>query len=446
MTILFRDLLKTPIEGLSVRIKAGTGAHLAPAWVFNKHELEDEVGNAAPIAASEQASTAPAPVVENSAESVTDKDGYAGTIYNAARNQPIDILVKNRHGEYVLKATVTPTKDISAFTVSSPEVHIETVTRLTPREAMEQDLNIPIVKPGEVMTIERLVRDLGPYIGVSQVITEQGKVKKDFPEKHKETTTDEKTGKSKTTTRIEHHYKVVEDGKPRTILLNLLGSRLNHPKPETFSEDQYKYMATKLDVEVAAIKALVMQECSGIPFEANGLPKLRYERHAFYDLLRKRHESEQATAQEEAKQNKKEKVKSTPFKNPYPQFPNLCNPKRGGFGADGLHQYERFVKAAELDFDFSIQACSWGGFQILATEYAACGCATSFEFANKFMSGSDGQMNIFILFMQNVKKHGVKALRAHDWEDVAAAYNGKGWKIINPSYAKDLKEFYDKFK
>ncbi|MDH6152280.1 MULTISPECIES: N-acetylmuramidase domain-containing protein [Paraburkholderia] len=94
----------------------------------------------------------------------------------------------------------------------------------------------------------------------------------------------------------------------------------------------------------------------------------------------------------------------------------------------------------------AIQACSWGGFQIIASEYAACGCATSFEFANKFMSGSEGQAEIFVLFMKNVKPHGVEALRAHSWEDVAAAYNGRDWQNTNPDYAKNLKYFYEKFK
>lgn len=62
------------------------------------------------------------------------------------------------------------------------------------------------------------------------------------------------------------------------------------------------------------------------------------------------------------------------------------------------------------------------------------------------MSGSEGQAEIFVLFMKNVKPHGVEALRAHSWEDVAAAYNGRDWQNTNPDYAKNLKYFYEKFK
>jgi hypothetical protein len=220
---------------------------------------------------------------------------------------------------------------------------------------------------------------------------------------------------------------------------------LNYPSPSGFSEQQYQTMATQLKVEVAAVKAIVMQECSGTPFEENGLPKIRYERHRFFALLKLNHERREAEATL-ASHKQGVKRKAVPFKNPYPQFPDLCFPQAGGYGAEGLHQYEKLTRAANLDFDLAIQACSWGGFQILANEYAACGCATSFEFANKFMTGSEGQAEIFTLFMKNVKPHGVAALRSHDWEAVASAYNGDNWRDSNPDYATNLVKFYDKYK
>ena len=79
------------------------------------------------------------------------------------------------------------------------------------------------------MTIECLVNEFGPYIGWSQKVTEQGRVKKDTLMKKKTITEDKDTHKKKTTIIIEHHYKVVDTGKPRTTVLNVLGSRLNYP-------------------------------------------------------------------------------------------------------------------------------------------------------------------------------------------------------------------------
>jgi hypothetical protein len=273
VTVLFRDALKHPIDGLSVQLKTGTGAPPAPAWKFGL-DTSDAVpaaafaalpGTSAPATESAPAAASLPTVPSNSAEGTTDKDGYTTTIQNAARNQPIDVLVKNRRGKYVLKATVTPKKDISVFTVISPEYHLEATTKLTPRDEFEQNLDLPVVGNDEVMTIERLVHDFGPYIGWSQKVTEQGRVKKDFPARKKGgIVDDDKSKKKKPKITIEHHYKVVDSGKPQTITFNLLGSRLNYPSPETFSEQQYSRMAQSLGVEVAAIKAIVMQESGGI--------------------------------------------------------------------------------------------------------------------------------------------------------------------------------------
>ncbi|MFP6560832.1 N-acetylmuramidase family protein [Paraburkholderia sp. B3] len=426
VTFVFRDTLQKPIEGLSVQIKGGTGTPAAPAWTFG--QATD--GSPAPDPS--------VPLVDNKTEVATDADGYAMTIQNAARNQPIDVLVKNRRGEYVWKATVTPKKDISAFTIVSPEYHIEATTKLTPKEELEQNLDLPVVKDGEVMTIERLVHDFGPYIGWSQKVTEQGKVKKDFPEKHRETTTDDKTGKKKTTTTIEHHYKVVDNGKPRTVVLNVLGSRLNYPNPAAFTEDHFNYLATSFGCEAAAVKALTKQETIGKGkwvldhgFDSNGLPRILFERHHFYDF----------TAPPIDKKTKK--------RPPHPyalKYPDICNPKSGEFGAEGLHQYERFVRATNLDLDAAIMSCSWGGFQVLGEYYESCGCDSPIELVNEYMKGVDAHVLMFEKFMKKEKALAIHGLANKKWEEVASSYNGTKWKIHNPNYAADLEEFYNELK
>ncbi|HDR9485242.1 TPA: N-acetylmuramidase family protein [Burkholderia aenigmatica] len=373
------------------------------------------------------------------------------TITNAARNQPIDVFVKNRRGEYAWKVKVVPKKDISAFTINSPEYHIDATTKSTPKEEFEKDLNLPVVKEGEVMTIERLVNELGPYIADVQKLTEQGRVKKDYPTKHKEITVDAKTHKKKTKITIEHHYKVVDTGKPQTVVFNLLGSRLNYPKPEVFSEDQYKKMATELDVEVAAIKAIVQQESKGHPFLENGLPQILYERRHFFKFAAYKKEDEAADVAAKAAGAKKRKpVKRkkylTEYENPYPKFPEICFPTGDNYGADGLHQYEKLVSAANIDFEIALMSCSWGGFQILGEYYLSCGCATVIEFANKFLSGTDGQAEIFIAFMKKEKRGAVEGLKTHQWEKVAASYNGDSWRDKNPDYATNLGKYYAQFK
>ncbi|MFL9963505.1 N-acetylmuramidase domain-containing protein [Paraburkholderia sediminicola] len=202
-------------------------------------------------------------------------------------------------------------------------------------------------------------------------------------------------------------------------------------------------MAMELNVEVAAIKAIVMQESQGHPFLENGLPPILYERRHFFELVaKKRAKVEQSPS---GLKRKGSGNKQSQHQNPYPDFPDLCFPHGDNYGPDGLHQYEKLVRAANLDLEISLMACSWGGFQILG-EYYSSGCATIFEFVNKFISGTDGQAEIFIAFMKNMKPDGVKGLQARNWEKVADSYSGSIWRTKNPDYASNLAKYYDQFK
>jgi hypothetical protein len=475
VTVLFRDVLQKPIEGLFVQLKAAKNTPPATPWqtgvdpatVQDAAPATNNAAGAAPAQTPSDGKDEPTsppspPISDNKTEATTDKDGFAVTITNAARNQPIDVFVKNRRGEYAWKAQIVPKKDISAFTIVSPEYHLDATTKLTPKDEFEQNLDLPVVKEGEVMTIERLIKEFGQYIAWTQKVTEQGKVSKDFPKKNKEVTIDPKSHKKKTKITIEHHYKVVDTGKPRTVAFSVFGSRLSYPKPEFFSDLQYQRMASELNVEVAAIKALVQQESQGHPFLENGLPPILYERRHFFDLSVKKRDKEAEEKEREAEKkvadSKGEKANGAPKKkthppkkkgppeNPYPKFPDLCFPHGDQYGGGNLNQYEKLVRAAALDLDVAIQSCSWGGFQILGEYYSSCGCATPAEFADKFMSGTDGQMEIFIAFMKKEKSAGVDGLKNHNWEQVATSYNGGGWRTKNPDYANNLKKFYEQFK
>lgn len=450
-TFLFRDMLRNPIEGLSVQIKSSAGAPVAAAWTTGA-DPTDFSDTSATASASNNSSRAPAfpeapsPSSQNVVEATTDKDGFATTIQNAARGQPIDVMVKNKRGEYVWKATVTPKKDISTFTIISPEYHLGATTKADPKGGFEQNLDLPVVKQGEVMTAERLIKDFAPYVGWSQKVTEQGQIKKDFPARRKEIIEDPKTRKKRTRIAIEQHYRVVDHGKPRTIVFNVLGSRLSYPSPEYFSEDQFKDMAAKLGVEVAAIKAIVHQESKGLPFLENGLPPILYERKHFHDLAIKKQVALRKQSVDHQGGKKDGHAKKAIDKNPYPGHPDLCFPLPGNYGQGGLHQYEKLIRATKLDVEIALMACSWGGFQILGEYYSSCGCATIHEFVNNFMSGTDGQAAIFVQFMIRMKSGAVYGLKNRDWEAVAASYNGNGWKSANPDYATNLGKFYEQFR
>ena len=407
-SFVFVDSLNHAIEGLTVK--------------FESDEKPSTPSTLIPLPANPDPATASA-FVPLPYTGTTDKDGHALTLTMAKRGQKISIFVKKRNGKFDLKGIVTPTRDINTYTIKSPELHLEATTKLTPKQELEEELNIPTIKVGEVMTVERLFGDLAPYIGSVQIVTEVGKITKDFPTKKTTVHTDEATGKKEKTVAIEHHFKVVKTDKPLTIALNLLGSKLNYPIVLDITEDQFKKMALELGCEVAAIKAITYTETGGSSFFGNGLPKILFEKHKFYGF-------------------------TAPAKgaHPYSKYPDICYPKAGGYGPDGIHQYERLLKAAKLDKNAALKSCSWGAFQVLAEYFSSCGYASAEELANDCMSSVESHVKLFITFMKKEKPHAIKALKEKKWEDFTYAYNGKNWKEQNPTYPSKMAEFYEKFK
>lgn len=401
-SFVFVDSLNHPIKGLTVKIDAS-------------EQTKSETISASTESTSEQ-SPPSLPFV-----GITDDDGHAVTLTTVKRGQKISIFVKKRNGNFDFKGEVTPKRDINAYTIKSPEFHLESTTKLTPKEALEEDLNIPKIKVGEIMTVERLFGELAPYIGAVQVVTEVGSIAKDFPTKKVTLGKNEKTGKQEKKIEIEHHYKVVKTDKPRTIAMNVLGSKLNYPVSEIISEEQFETIAKELDCEIAAIKAIVKNETKNQAFLGNGLPSILFERHIFHEI-----------------------TKPKTGVHPFEKFPDICKPTVGGWGASGIYQYERLVKAAKLDRDAAIRSCSWGAFQVIAKPYQKLGFDTPSSLANECMTSMDGQIKLFIGFMRQRDKEVsiLKHLRNKDWEKVASGYNGSYWKSTNPNYASDLEKHY----
>ncbi|PLC03524.1 hypothetical protein CY658_22205 [Variovorax sp. RO1] len=392
-TFVFVDSVKHGIKGLTVKIEGGEKSEIA----------------------------------------VTAEDGTAVIWHNAKRGEPIKIYVKKRSGDFDLKGTVAPKLDVNNYTIQSPEYHIEAITRLTSEEQLAKDLNIPVVKSGEVMTVQRLTGELAPYIASKQVVTEAGKVIKDSPVRKKIKTQDPKTKKITTKIEIEHHYHAVDTKKPRTVVMHVLGSRLNYPTTLEVTEAQYAAMAKELGCEVAAIKAVAQTETTGEAYFSNGLPVILFERHKFFKL-----------------------TKPAKGGHPYAKFSDICNPIVGGYNppegyahdALKIWQYERMVKAAQLDRAAAVASCSWGAFQVMGEYWSSMGYSSPESLANECMASIDGQAKLFMKYikMKNKEVGIIKKLIDKDWEGFTGYYNGANWKSQNPSYPAKMKKAYDENK
>jgi hypothetical protein len=157
--------------------------------------------------------------------------------------------------------------------------------------------------------------------------------------------------------------------------------------------------AAALQCEPAAIWAVCDVESAGGGFLPDKRPKILFEAHIFGELTQHRWDA---------------------------SHPNVSAPSwnRALYGAPGAHQYDRLAEAVALDRAAALQSASWGMFQIIGMNYAACGFAGVEDYVAAMCAGEGAQLAAFAAFC----RHGGldQDLRAHDWTHFALAYNGPG--------------------
>ena len=183
--------------------------------------------------------------------------------------------------------------------------------------------------------------------------------------------------------------------------------------------------AKRLDVEVAALRAILEKESSGSGFNADGTPKILYERHIMYQRLTEHFDL--ATAKYWATGRS-----------------DLVYSK--GYGAGGYGNYSEQPKkleaAAKIDRTSALESCSWGIAQIMGYHWKLCGFSSVQQFVNAMYKSEDSQFEVFVKFLEGSGI--VPYLKKLDWANVALRYNGKNYKQNN--YDVDLKRYYLKFK
>lgn len=190
------------------------------------------------------------------------------------------------------------------------------------------------------------------------------------------------------------------------------------------TKEQYEQAANILNVEVAAIKAIDEVESKGEGFQNNGEPKILFEPHVFWRLLKK-----------------KGIDPSVYSKNP--KYKNIVYEKWGDkpYGKYS-EQHDRLKLAVEIDREAALMSASWGRYQIMGFNYSACNKGSIQEFINSMYNSEYSQLLCFIEFIKSKKID--KYLRNKDWKEVALRYNGKGYAVNK--YDKKLEAAYNKYK
>lgn len=183
--------------------------------------------------------------------------------------------------------------------------------------------------------------------------------------------------------------------------------------PLCLTDHDFSVAATRLRVDVAAIRAVTEVESLGGGFWPSGQIKILYERHVMYRQLAMVISPEQLHQHQNAS-------------------PNLVNPMAGGY-ATGAHAAERGqaehlrLKSARLIHKtLSLEACSWGMFQIMGFHWRNLGYESAVDFVLTLSKSEANQLEAFCRFVESNTQL-INALRTHDWVQFARLYNGKNF-------------------
>lgn len=178
------------------------------------------------------------------------------------------------------------------------------------------------------------------------------------------------------------------------------------------SDEDYQSAATRLAAEVAAIKAVAQVETMGNAFDDLGRPTILFERHHFH-----RHTGGKYDA----------------------THPSVSDATAGGYGKFSA-QYDKLKEAYQLDQEAALKSASWGRFQIMGSNHAACGFDAVRSFVLAMTRSEAAHLDAFVSFVASNKTR-LTALRDKDWATFAKMYNGAGY--AKRGYDVKMKNAYD---
>jgi len=189
------------------------------------------------------------------------------------------------------------------------------------------------------------------------------------------------------------------------------------------SEADFELLAMLLDCEAAALKAVQKVETGGRGgFFAEGKPAILFEGHIFWNRLRKRgiNPEDHVSGNENIL---------------YPKWTNR-------YYAGGLKEYDRLLKARVIDREAADASASWGMFQIMGFNYAAC----DEESVGSFVAAMcESELRQLILSGRFIRKAGMlPALQNRNWAEFARRYNGPAY--AQNRYDEKLAAAYNQFK
>lgn len=149
------------------------------------------------------------------------------------------------------------------------------------------------------------------------------------------------------------------------------------------------------------LHAFIEAETRGSGFDAQGRPRILFERHKFYKYV-------QISKREAA------------------MAAGLASPTPGGYGRES-DQYPKLERAMKLDERAALLSCSWGLAQVMGFNHGLAGYPTVESMVQAFMDDEEAHLQAAVNFIRSANLD--DELRRHDWAGFAKGYNGSNYRI-----------------
>lgn len=186
----------------------------------------------------------------------------------------------------------------------------------------------------------------------------------------------------------------------------------------TLTDEDFRRVAEELQVEVPAIKAVVVIEAGKAMegFWGPGVPVVNCDRSMWGAAGRKVKNRAKAPADT--------------------QIP------KGLKHAYARKAWQKLINARKICIEQADLCTFWGMFQIGGFNYRLCGCETIQEFVRLMSDSELEQLELFAAMLINTGQ--VRHLRTKNWSAFARAYNGPGYK--RKGYHTRMAAAYKRFK
>ncbi|WP_368407545.1 N-acetylmuramidase family protein [Chryseobacterium gilvum] len=145
------------------------------------------------------------------------------------------------------------------------------------------------------------------------------------------------------------------------------------------------------------MKAVAEAESLASEFQADGKPKILFERHKFHAFTAGKYSAD---------------------------HPDISNERADGYTKN---EYARLEKAAKLDRTAALKSTNWGKFQIMGFNFALAGFSTLQDFITAMYRSESDQLKAFVHFIKYNRLD--DELHEKRWADFSRIYNGKNFHI-----------------